>query len=197
MVDFEEIKKLRSRTGAGVNLCKEALESSNGNIEKALEFIRKKGALKAEKRADRVTAQGVIGIYIHGVDQRVAALAEVNCETDFVARNEEFRRLAHELAMQVAAMKPEYIDRAAVPSEVVKNEKELYRTSDDLKGKPQNMIEKILEGKMEKFYEENCLLDQVYFKDESLKVKDLINDAVAKIGEKIVVSHIYRMAVGG
>jgi elongation factor Ts len=195
-MDFNEVKKLRAQTGAGINLCKEALESSKGDVSKALDYIRKKGALKAEKRAERETAQGVIGTYIHGVDQRVAALVEVNCETDFVALNEVFKKFAHELAMQVAAMKPEYVDRASVPADVIEKEKEIYRTSDKLKGKPENIIEKILDGKMEKFFEENCLLDQVYFKDESLKVRDLLNEAVAKIGEKIVISRIYRMEVG-
>jgi len=195
-IDFSEVKKLRANTGAGVGLCKEALEKSNGDIEKAMDYIRKKGAIKAEKRADRETAEGVIGIYHHGVDQRVAALVELNCETDFVARNEKFRELAHTLAMQVAAMNPQYVDRSSIPADVVEKEKQIYAASDELKGKPADILEKILEGKLEKFYEDTCLLDQTFFKDENLKVKDLINEAVAKIGEKIVVSHIYRMEVG-
>lgn len=197
MVDFEEVKKLRLQTGAGINLCKEALESSNGDVEKALMFIRKKGALKAEKRADRLTSQGVIGFYLHGVDNRVAALVELNCETDFVARNEEFRKLAHELAMQVAAMKPLYVDRDSVPAEVLSEEKQMLKDSDELKKKPKAIVDKILDGKLEKFYEENCLMEQRYFKDESLKIADLVNEAIAKIGEKINVSRIYRMEVGG
>jgi len=196
MVDFEVVKNLRNQTGAGINLCKEALESSKGDTEKALDFIRKKGALKAEKRADRETSQGVIGVYHHGVDHRVAALVELKCETDFVARNEQFRVLAHELAMQVAAMKAEYVDRESVPSDVIEKEKQIYRESDELKGKPDNIIEKILEGKLQKFFEDHCLMDQRYFKDEALTMKDLVNEAIAKIGEKIVVSRIYRMEVG-
>ncbi len=197
MISFDEVKKLRAQTGAGINLCKEALESSGGDMEKALDYIRKKGSLKAEKRADRETSQGVIGYYLHGVDHRVAALVELNCETDFVARNESFRELAHELAMQVAAMKPQYVDRNSVPAEVLEKEKQLFRESDELKGKPEEMMDKILTGKLEKFYSESCLMDQAYFKDESMKISDLVNGAIATIGEKIVVSRIYRMEVGG
>ncbi len=196
-VTVKEIKELREETSAGMDLCKEALESSKGDHEKAIEYIRKKGAAKAEKRANRTAAEGVIGVYHHGVDQKIAALVELNCETDFVALNDEFRKLAHELAMQVAAMKPIYVDRDAIPKDILDREKKIYKESDDLKGKPANVIDKIIEGKLEKYYEENCLLDQVYFKDDSMKVRDLLNEAVAKIGEKIVVSSIYMMEVGG
>lgn len=195
-ISLDEVMKLRKQTGAGINLCKEALEEGDGDFEKAITYIRKKGAAKAEKRSEREAAEGVIGVYHHGVDQRVAAMVELNCETDFVARNDEFRELAHELAMQVAAMKPLYVDRDSVPEEVIEKEKEIYRDSDELKGKPDDIIEKILDGKLEKFYSETCLLEQVYFKDEDKKVKDLLDETVAKIGEKIVVGQIYRMGVG-
>lgn len=195
-VSFDDVKGLRESTGAGINLCKEALEKANGDHEKAMDYVRKKGAAKAEKRAGRVASEGVIGIYLHGVDQKTASLVELNCETDFVARNEDFRDLAHELAMQVAAMCPKYVDKKSVPEDVIEKEKKILKESDELKGKPDNIIEKILEGKITKFYEENCLMEQKYFKDDSLRIKDLINESVAKIGEKIVVGRIFRMMVG-
>lgn len=195
-VTISDIKKLREKTGAGFDMCKDALESSNGDMEKAMEYIRKKGAMKADKRSDRETAEGVIGVYQHGVDQRIAALVELNCETDFVARNDTFRDLAHTLAMQVAAMGPSYVSRADVPEAELKKEQELISESDELKGKPDAVVEKIVAGKIEKYYQEQCLLDQLYFKDEKLTVQQLIDEAVAAIGEKIVVSRIYRMEVG-
>jgi len=195
-VSFESVRELRESTGAGINLCKEALEKAGGDYEKAMDYVRKKGAMKAKKRAGREVSEGVIGVYLHGVDQKTASLVELNCETDFVARNEEFRALAHELAMQVAAMCPKYVSKESVPEDVVEKEKSIFKDSDELKGKPANIIEKILEGKMAKFYEENCLMEQKYFKDDSLRIKDLLNEAVAKIGEKIVVGQIFRMAVG-
>lgn len=196
-IDFKTVRDLREETSAGIGLCKEALEKSRGDKEKAMEYIRKKGAAKSEKRSDRTTAEGVIGVYHHGVDERVAALVEINCETDFVARNEDFRKLAHELAMQVAAMKAQWVNRDSVPSEIVEKEKEIIMESDDLTDKTKEMKEKITQGKMMKFYEENCLLEQKYFKNEDLTIQDLLDEAVAKIGEKIIVSRIYRMEVGG
>jgi elongation factor Ts len=195
-IKVEDIKQLREKTGAGFDLCRDALESSNGNPEKAMEYIRKKGAMKADKRSERATAEGVIGMYQHGVDQRIAAIVELNCETDFVSRNETFRNLAHTLAMQVAAMSPVYVSRDEIPAALIKKEKSLLSESDDLTGKPKAVADKIISGKLEKFYQEQCLLDQLYFKDEKLTVQQLIDEAVAAIGEKIVVSRIYRMEVG-
>lgn len=196
-VSFDDVKVLRESTGAGINLCKEALEKAKGDYEKAMDYVRQKGAAKAGKRAGRVASEGVIGVYLHGVDQKTASLVELNCETDFVARNKEFRDLAHELAMQVAAMCPKYVDKGSVPKAILEKEKKILKDSDDLKGKPDNIMEKILEGKLSKFYEENCLMEQKYFKDDSLRIEDLINEAVAKIGEKIVIGQIFRMTVGG
>ncbi|MDD3662194.1 MAG: translation elongation factor Ts [Candidatus Dojkabacteria bacterium] len=195
-ITLEEIKQLRDETGAGFNLCKEALESAGGDHDKAMDFIRQKGAMKAEKRSGRETAEGVIGVYHHGVDQRVAAMVELNCETDFVARNETFRDLAHTLAMQVAAMKAEYVSREDVPEDVLEKEKEIIRGSDELKGKPDAIADKIVTGKLEKFYQETCLTEQPFFKDEKKTVQNLIDEAVAALGEKIIVSRIYRMEVG-
>lgn len=196
-VDFEDVKKLRLDTGAGVGLCKEALESSKGDRGKAIEFIRKKGALKAEKRSDKVAAEGIIGVYLHGVGKRVAALVELNCETDFVARTDAFSELAHELAMQVAAMSPAYVDRNAVPGDVLEKEREIAGGAEDLKGKPADVVDRIVEGKMEKYYSEHCLVDQPYFKNPEVTVQGLIDETVAALGEKIKVSQIYRMEVGG
>ena len=187
---------MREQTGVGFSLCKEALEKGDGDADKAMDYIRKKGADKAAKRVERSTSEGVIGVYHHGVDQREAAMVELNCETDFVAKNESFRELAHELAMQVAAMQPEYIDIESVPEDIVEKEKEIIRESDDLKGKPADVVDKIVEGKLRKFYADKCLLEQEYFKDSEKRVKDLLNEAVAKIGEKIMISRIYRMDVG-
>ncbi len=196
-INFDLVKKIRGETGAGIKLCKEALQKSDGDQEKAKKYIRKKGADKFSKRLNRATAEGVIGVYIHGVDQKTVALVELNCETDFVARNDDFRDLAHDLAMQVAAMSPKYVDKSSVPISVIRKEKKIIRDSDGLKGKPKKIIDEIIDGKLEKFYQENCLMQQKYFKKEDLSVEDLINEAIAKIGEKIVVSHIYRMIVGG
>lgn len=196
-MNFEIVKELRRQTGAGIGLCKEALEVSGENMEKAIEYIRKKGADKFAKRSAKSAMEGVIGVYVHGVDQKTAALVELNCETDFVARSDDFRQLAHDLAMQVAAMSPEYIDRDSVPSSVIKKEKEIIKGNDELKGKPKSIVDKIINGKLEKFYQEKCLMEQPYFKDDKILVKDLMNEAVAKIGEKIEVSNIYRITVGG
>jgi elongation factor Ts len=195
--DFKQVKELREKSGVGFNLCKEALEDSKGNMDKAMEYIRKKGADNFAKRSDKETSEGIIGVYVHGVDHKTAALVELNCETDFVAKNDDFRDLAHTIAMQVAAMSPKYVSREDVPADVLEKEKKIIKESDDVKGKPKDVLNKIMEGRIEKFYKENCLLDQFFFQDEDVTIQDLLNDAVAKIGEKIVVSRIYRMTVGG
>lgn len=195
--DFEQVKNLREETGAGFNLCRAALEESEGDMDKAMEYIREKGAAKAEEREDKETTEGVIGVYIHGVDQKTAALVEVNCETDFVARNEDFRDLAHKLAMQVAAMCPRYVSKDDVPESDINDLKKAIKDSKELKDKPKNIVEKIVEGKLEKFYSESCLLEQNFFMNEDITIQDLVNETVAKLGEKIVVRRIYRMTVGG
>ncbi len=237
-ISMEDVKKLRAKTSAGLALCKEALQKSDGDMEKAVEYVNDRSDVisrlynttgakighcklafeEAEKDFEKAVEiinergwndatsadscggekiEGVIGCYLHGVDQKVAALVELKCDTDFVAKNKDFKELAHELAMQVAAMKPKYVDRDSIPEDVLKKEKEILEKSDDLKGKPADIVEKILEGKMERFYEKNCLLDQVYFKDENKKVGDLVDDALTKLGEKIEVRRIYRMEMGG
>lgn len=194
-INAKVIKELRERTGAGVMECKEALKEANGDIEKAIEILRKKGALKAEKKASRSANEGLIGAYIHA-GGKIGVLVEVNCETDFVARTDEFQQLVKDIAMQIAAMSPEYISREDVPPEVIEKEKEIYREEALRSGKPEKVVEKIVEGKLEKFYQEKCLLEQPFIKDESKKVKDLITEVIAKLGENIRVSRFVRFQVG-
>jgi elongation factor Ts len=192
-VSMDLIKKLREMTGAGVLDCKKALEESEGDIEKAVEILRKKGAATAEKKAGRATKEGLIVAYVH-FNGRIGVLLEMNCETDFVARTDEFKELAYNLAKQVAAMKPMYVRREDVPEEVIEKEKEIYRAQ--IKDKPEHVIEKIVEGKLEKFFEQACLYEQTYIFDDSKKVKDLINELIAKTGENIRVSRFTRYEVG-
>jgi elongation factor Ts len=172
--DFKQVKELREKSGVGFNLCKEALEDSKGNMDKAMEYIRKKGADNFAKRSDKETSEGIIGVYVHGVDHKTAALVELNCETDFVAKNDDFRDLAHTIAMQVAAMSPKYVSREDVPADVLEKEKKIIKESDDVKGKPKDVLNKIMEGRIEKFYKENCLLDQFFFQDEDVTIQDLL-----------------------
>ncbi len=194
-VSAKVIKELRERTGAGIMECKEALKEANGDIEKAIEILRKRGALKAEKKASRSANEGLIGAYIHA-GGKIGVLVEVNCETDFVARTDEFQQLVKDIAMQIAAMSPEYISREDVPPEVIEKEKEIYREEALRSGKPEKVVEKIVEGKLEKFYQEKCLLEQPFIKDESKRVKDLITEVIAKLGENIRVSRFVRFQVG-
>lgn len=194
-ITLEQIKDLRAKTGVGIGSCKEALTEANGDMDKAIEYLRKKGIAKAAKRADKEAKEGIIGFYLH-TNKKVAALVELNCETDFAANSEDYAVIAHDLAMQVAAMDPEYKDRDSVPTEVVEKEMEIYREELKKEGKPENIVEKILEGKMNKFYSENCLLEQKFFKDDSKTITDLLNEFIAKIGERIEVGKFVRMSVG-
>ena len=194
-ITAEMVKKLRDMTGAGMMDCKKALEEANGDFEKAVEILRKKGAAKAAKKAGRATREGIITSYIH-FNGRIGVLLELNCETDFVARTDEFKELAYNLAKQVAAMNPKWVSREDVPQEVIEKEKEIYREQLKDSGKPEHVVEKIVEGKLEKFFEENCLLEQEYIFEEGKKVKDIINEAIGKIGENIRVSRFVRMEVG-
>jgi elongation factor Ts len=193
-ISTQDIVKLRESTGAGMMDCKKALEDSNGDFEKAVEYLRKKGAATSAKRADREAKEGIVSMYSHG--GRIGAMVEVNCETDFVARNEDFQAFAKDIAMQVAAAGAQYITREEVPQELLKKEKELYLAKAKEDGKPAEIAEKIAEGKIEKFYEEICLLDQNYIKDNTLKVRDLLNEKVASIGEKIEIRRFARFELG-
>jgi elongation factor Ts len=189
------VKELRQLTGAGVMDCRKALESSGGDMDKAAELLREKALTVAAKKADREALEGIIGNYVH-MGSKVAALVEVNCESDFVARTEQFQALAKDLAMQVVAARPNWVRIDDVPAEVVAEQRQQAMASMD-GNKPPEVVEKIVEGKLAKFYEENCLLEQPFIKDESLKVKDLITNAIAKLGENVVVRRFARLEIGG
>lgn len=187
------IKELREQTGAGMMEIKHALTEAGNDKDKAIDILRKKGALKAGKKADRVANEGMVEAYIHP-GSRVGALVEVNCETDFVARTQDFKNLAKDLALHIAAANPLYVDIADVPSEVLEKEKEIYK--EQVKGKPEDVVNKILEGKIAKYYEEACLMEQPFVKNPEQKVKDLLAQAVAKMGEKVVVKRFARFVLG-
>ena len=189
----ELIKELRELTGAGLLDVKSALEETKGDKEKAVEILRKKGALKMGKKADRVAKEGLIEAYIHP-GSRVGVLLEINCETDFVARTDDFKGLAKELALHIAGANPLYVSQADVPAEVIEKEKEIY--SEEVKGKPEEIINKILEGKLNKFFQEVCLLEQAFIKNPDTTVKQVISDAVAKMGENVVVKRFARFVLG-
>ncbi|WP_456341469.1 translation elongation factor Ts [Thermovibrio sp.] len=194
-ITTQMIKELREKTGAGIVDCKKALVEAGGDIEKAVEILRKKGAAKAAKKAERATAEGAVFSYIHG-GGKVGVLVELNCETDFVARNETFKELGHEIAMQIAAMSPEYVSKEEVPAEVIEKEKEVLREQALAEGKPEHIVEKIVEGRLAKFYSEKCLLEQPWIKDDSKTIKDLITDYITKLGENIKVRRFARFEVG-
>ncbi len=189
------IKALREKTGAGMMDCKRALEYANGDEEKAILWLREKGLAKSQKRAGRVAKEGLIGSYIH-TNGKIGVLVEVNCETDFVARNERFKEFVKNIAMQIAATNPLSVSIEDLPKEVVEREKEIYRKQLEGQNKPEHIKEKIIEGKLKKFYEEVCLLNQPYIKDESMTIQDLLNELVAALGEKIVIKRFVRMEVG-
>lgn len=195
-VSLDEIKKLRDATGVGLNTCKEVLESTKGNYEKAMEEIRKQGLIKFESRAGKKSSNGVIGVYEHGVDHTLVALVEVVCETDFVAQNETFREFAHSVAMQIAAMKPVYISREDVPKEALEKEAEIWREEFKKQGKPDNVIESVLKGKLESYYKEVCLLEQVYFKEDTKTIQDMLSEILAKFGERILIKRFLIWQVG-
>lgn len=193
-IKTEDVVKLRKQTGAGMMDCKKALEEANGDFDKAVENLRKKGASVSAKRADKESKEGFIAVYSHG--GRVATMVELNSETDFVARNEDFKAFAMDLAMQVAASAPEYISREEVPAEMVKKEMDLELEKAKAEGKPAEIAEKVATGKLEKYYAEVCLLDQPFIKDDKIKVGDLLNEKIASIGENIKVGRIARFEIG-
>lgn len=195
MITPEQVKELRAKTGAGIMDCKKALTETNGDMEKAIVILREKGLAKAAQKQSRSATEGIIESYIHG-NGRIGVLVEVNCETDFVARNEEFRNLAKDLAMQVAASNPKYLSREDVPAEVIEKEREILRAQAINEGKPEKVVDKIVDGRMEKFFEENCLLEQPFIKDPDKKVSQLIMEKIAVIGENITVSRFVRFERG-
>ncbi len=189
------VKELRERTGAGFSACREALVEAKGDIEQAVNVLRKKGQAAAQKKAQRATTEGMVGYYIHA-GGKIGVLVEVNCESDFVARTEDFQKLCHDVAMHIAALDPRFLRREEVTQEILDRERDIYRDQAKATGKPDNVIEKIVNGKMEKFYEENCLYEQHFIRDEGLTVKELIDQVIAKVGENISVRRFARFKVG-
>jgi elongation factor Ts len=194
MSELKDITKLREMCGAGMMDCKKALDEANGDFDKAIEILRKKGAATAAKRAEREAKEGFIATYNH--NGRIAAMLELNSETDFVAKNEGFQALANDLVMHVAAAMPEYVSPEDVPKEIIDMEKEIERAQLEDAGKPKEVIEKILEGKIEKFYSQVCLLKQPYVKNPDIKIEDLLNEKTAAIGEKLVIRRFVRYELG-
>ncbi len=192
---IEKVKELREKTGAGMMACKDALQESEGNIEKAIENLRKKGIASAEKKQIRETTQGQIESYIHA-GGKLGVLVEVNCETDFVAKCDDFKNLCKEIAMQIAASSPQYVSKEDIEEETLSKEKDIYKTQLLKEGKPEKIIEKIIEGKLQKFYEQVCLLEQPYIREEKKKLQEIIKEAVGKIGENIKVKRFVRFKIG-
>ena len=189
------IRELRARTSAGVMDCKKALEESKGDVDKAESFLKEKGIASAAKKAGRETDQGLIDTYIHS-GGRIGAMIEINCETDFVAKTDDFSDLGHNFAMQLAATDPMAIVRESIPEDVIAREKDIYTEQAKAEGKPDNIIEKMVEGRLNKFYQENCLLEQAYIKDPDKKVKDLLTELIATLGENISIKRFVRFAIG-
>jgi elongation factor Ts len=195
MITAELVKQLRERTGAGMMDCKKALTETNGDMDKAIDFLREKGLAAAAKKAGRIAAEGLVDSYIHG-NGRIGVLVEVNIETDFAAANDEFKQLVKDIAMQVAAAKPEYVKREEVPTDVLEKEMEILRAQARNEGKPEKIIEKMVEGRIEKYYKEICLLEQPWIKDPDKTIKQLVTEKIATIGENISVRRFARFERG-
>ncbi|MBE3587078.1 MAG: translation elongation factor Ts [Thermoanaerobacteraceae bacterium] len=189
------VKELRERTGAGMMDCKRALTETGGDMEKAVDFLREKGLAAAAKKAGRITTEGVVDAYIHG-GGRIGVLVEVNCETDFVAKTDEFRLFVRDIAMQIAASRPEYVRREDVPEDIIAREREVLTAQARNEGKPEKIIQKMVEGRLEKFYKEVCLLEQPFIKDPDITVQQLLTEKIAKIGENISVRRFVRYELG-
>lgn len=194
MITAEMVRALREKTGAGMMECKKALTESGGDMEKAMDTLRQRGLASALKKAGRQASEGVIGSYIHM--DKIGVLVEINCETDFVARTDDFKALAKDIAMHIAAASPLYVSKEDVPSDVVEREKAIYKSQ--VEGKPANVVEKIVEGKLEKFYSDVCLLEQVFVKDPEgkKKIKDFLAESIAKLGENLVIRRFVRLQLG-
>ncbi len=195
MVTAALVKELRERTGAGMMDCKKALTETNGDLEKAVDLLREKGLAAAAKKAGRVAAEGLVEAYIHGAG-RIGVLLEINCETDFVAKTDGFKELARDVAMQIAATNPLYVTKEEVPADQIEHEKEILRAQALNEGKPEKIVEKMVEGRIEKFYKEVCLLEQPFIKDADKTVRDLVTEKIAQIGENISVRRFARFQLG-
>lgn len=194
-IPAEIVSKLRVQTGAGVMDCKRALQEAEGDFERAVIILREKGLAAAARKADRVATEGLISSYVH-TGGKLGVLVEVNCETDFVARTSEFQELVKDISMQIAAANPLYIQRGDIPPEVIEKERAIYRTQAMSSGKPEKVLEKIVDGKMEKYYQEVCLMDQPFIKDPNISIKDYLSQKIAQLGENIVVARFVRYRLG-
>ncbi|HHN65479.1 MAG TPA: translation elongation factor Ts [Nitrospirae bacterium] len=193
-ITAEMVKELREKTGAGMMDCKKALTEAGGDPEKAVEILRKKGLSAAAKKAGRIASEGIIGAYVHM--DKIGVLVEVNCETDFVARTDDFKTLVKDIAMHIAAANPRYLSRDDIAPDVIEKEKEIFK--EQIKGKPEHVVDRIVQGKLEKFYSENCLLEQIFVKDPEQKktIKDIVTEAIARLGENIVIRRFVRYQLG-
>ena len=192
-ISADLVKKLREKTNAPMMDCKKALEESNGDLETAIDILRKKGQIVALKKAGRCAKEGAIGSYIH-LNSKIGVLLEVNCETDFVARNDDFKQFIKDVSMQIAATSPSYVSREEVPAHILEKEKSILK--EGVKNKPENVVEKIIQGKLEKFYSEACLLDQPFVKNDKITIKEYLSELIGKIGENILVRRFVRFHVG-
>ena len=195
MFNANDIKELRAATGAGMVDCQKALKESDGNMEKAIAYLREKGIAAAAKKSSRIAAEGVVGSYIH-MGGKIGVLVEVNCETDFVAKSEQFQNLVKDIAMQIAAAKPEFVRIEEVPAENVEKEKEILTAQSLNEGKPAAVVEKMVQGRIKKFYQDICLMEQAFVKDPSKTITDVMNEAILKIGEKLTIRRFVRYEMG-
>ena len=195
MFTAQDVKTLRERTGAGMMDCKKAMVETDGDMEKAIELLREKGLAAAAKKAGRIAAEGVVDSYIH-MGGRIGVLVEVNCETDFVAKTDDFRNLVHDVALQIAAANPTYVNPVDVPAAVLEAEKEILRAQALNEGKPEKIVEKMVEGRIKKYYEDNCLMNQRFVKDPDVTIGQLVTEKTAKIGEKISIRRFVRFEMG-
>lgn len=194
-ISAAQVKEIREKTGAGMMDCKKALTQCNGDMDKAIDFLREKGLASAAKKEGRIAAEGIVEAYIHG-GGRIGVLVEINCETDFVARGEEFKTLSRDIAMQIAAANPLFLRKDDVPEEVIQHEKDILRAQALNEGKPEKIVDKMVEGRIQKYYKEVCLLEQAFVKDPDMTINDLLLSKVAKIGEKIVIRRFTRYEMG-
>jgi len=194
-ISAETVKTLRERTGVGIMDCKSALTETDGDIDKAIELLRKMGVASADKRAGRETNQGLVEAYIHAGSQ-LGVLVEINCETDFVAKTDDFKNFARDIAMQIAATGPRVVSRKDFPQEDIDKELEIYKTQANNEGKPENIVERYVQGKLEKFYQENALMEQSYIKDPNKNIKELLTEVIARTGENIIITKFVRYQLG-
>ena len=195
MITAAMVKELRDRTSAGMMDCKKALEETNGDVEAAIEYLRERGLASAAKKAGRLASEGLVSSYIHGIG-KIGVLVEVNCETDFVAKTEKFKDLCHDIAMHIAASRPEYVSRDDVPEDIIEKEKAILKAQALNEGKPEHIVEKMVEGRINRFFKEICLLEQDFIKDTDKTVQDLITEAIATIGENITIRRFARFEMG-